>query len=141
MLGAEWERNETEKKMCKALEKVAQEVGAKSITSGMYNLQSLRKILLTSTSVAIAYVMQKAPHVFPIIGGRKVEHLMSNIEALDITLKPENIQYIDSVVPFNPGWPFIHFVRTKTCEISFFYLRVTLSPTTSTASFSKPVVI
>ena len=29
-----WERNEAEKKVCQALEKIAQEVGAKSITSG-----------------------------------------------------------------------------------------------------------
>jgi aryl-alcohol dehydrogenase-like predicted oxidoreductase len=29
-----WERNEKEKKVCKALEKVAAEIGAKHITSG-----------------------------------------------------------------------------------------------------------
>lgn len=27
------------------------------------------------TSVALAYVMNKTPYVFPIIGGRKIEHL------------------------------------------------------------------
>jgi aryl-alcohol dehydrogenase-like predicted oxidoreductase len=31
---ATWERNENEKKACKALEKVAAEVGAKNITAG-----------------------------------------------------------------------------------------------------------
>lgn len=30
-----WERNDQEKKVCKALEKVAAEAGAKSITAGM----------------------------------------------------------------------------------------------------------
>ncbi|OAX31813.1 Aldo/keto reductase, partial [Rhizopogon vinicolor AM-OR11-026] len=50
-----WERNETERAMSAALEKVAKEIGAKHITA-----------------VAIAYVMQKTPYVFPIIGGRKV---------------------------------------------------------------------
>jgi aryl-alcohol dehydrogenase-like predicted oxidoreductase len=34
--GSTWERNEKEKTMCKALEKVAAEVGAKHITSGIY---------------------------------------------------------------------------------------------------------
>ncbi|KAF9012106.1 Aldo/keto reductase [Hymenopellis radicata] len=38
------------------------------------------------TSVAIAYVMHKTTNVFPIIGGRKVEHLKDNMEALDISL-------------------------------------------------------
>jgi aryl-alcohol dehydrogenase-like predicted oxidoreductase len=33
-----WERNEREKTVCKALEKVAAEVGAKHITSGIYSL-------------------------------------------------------------------------------------------------------
>ena len=31
-----WLRNETERKVCKALEKVAEEVGAKNITSGAH---------------------------------------------------------------------------------------------------------
>ncbi len=30
--------------------------------------------------------MQKTTHVFPIIGGRKVEHLEANLEALNIKL-------------------------------------------------------
>ena len=37
-------------------------------------------------AVAIAYVMQKTPYVFPIIGCRKTEQLRANIEALDVRL-------------------------------------------------------
>ena len=55
--------------------------------------------------VAIAYVMYKAPYVFPIIGGRKVEHLKANMQALDIVLTEEQIQFLDSIVPFDPGFP------------------------------------
>jgi aryl-alcohol dehydrogenase-like predicted oxidoreductase len=55
--------------------------------------------------VAIAYLMQKAPNVFPIVGGRKVEHLMANIEALEITLSNDQIKYLESVVSFEPGFP------------------------------------
>lgn len=33
----DWKRTESERKVCQALEKVAEEVGAKSITSGMYS--------------------------------------------------------------------------------------------------------
>ncbi|KAL0579559.1 putative aryl-alcohol dehydrogenase aad14 [Marasmius crinis-equi] len=43
------------------------------------------------TSVAIAYVMQKTTHVFPIIGGRKVEQLEQNLEALDIAPTSQQI--------------------------------------------------
>ena len=74
--------------MCKALEEVAQQVGAKSIQA-----------------VAIAYVMQKTTHVFPIVGGRKVEQLDANIEALDITLSDEQINFLEGVLPFKKGFP------------------------------------
>ncbi|TFK49877.1 Aldo/keto reductase [Heliocybe sulcata] len=84
----DWERTEKEKTVCKALEKVAAEVGTEHIQA-----------------VAIAYLMQKTPYVFPLVGGRKVEHLMANIEALGISLMPEQIQYIESVVPFDLGFP------------------------------------
>ncbi|EIW83713.1 arylalcohol dehydrogenase [Coniophora puteana RWD-64-598 SS2] len=90
--GLKWERSETEKRVVTALEKVASDVGAKH-----------------HTSVAIAYVMQKAPYVFPIIGGRKVEHLEANLEALSIKLKPEHFKELESAVPFEPGFPYTTF--------------------------------
>jgi hypothetical protein len=57
------------------------------------------------SAVAIAYVMQKTPHVFPIVGGHKVDHLMANMEALDVTLSPDQIKFIESILPFSPGFP------------------------------------
>ena len=54
--------------------------------------------------------MHKAPYVFPIIGGRKVEHLHQNIEALSISLTPEQIKALDNIVPFDKGFPFSSFV-------------------------------
>ncbi|KAL5498134.1 AAD14_4 [Sanghuangporus vaninii] len=101
---SEWLRNEAEKKMSAALEKVAKEVGTEHITA-----------------VAIAYVMQKTPYVFPIIGGRKVEHLMANIEALKISLSDEQIKYIESILPFDPGFP-LYFIGDGTPERSVILL-------------------
>ncbi|KAK9241892.1 NADP-dependent oxidoreductase domain-containing protein [Lipomyces tetrasporus] len=57
------------------------------------------------TSVALAYVMHKAPYVFPIVGGRKLEHLKGNIEALSVELSDEEIDDIESVYPFDVGFP------------------------------------
>ncbi|KAA1476234.1 aryl-alcohol dehydrogenase [NADP+] [Dentipellis sp. KUC8613] len=88
MMGPNWERTENERKMSAALEKVAKEVGAKSIQA-----------------VAIAYVLHKTTYVFPILGGRKVEHLHANIEALEIALSDEQIAYIESILPFDVGYP------------------------------------
>lgn len=58
-----------------------------------------------SRAVAIAYVMQKVPYVFPIVGGRKVEHLHANLKALDIALTEAHIRKIESAVPFEAGAP------------------------------------
>jgi aryl-alcohol dehydrogenase-like predicted oxidoreductase len=88
-IAADWERTEGERKVCLVLEGVAKEVGVESITS-----------------VAIAYLLHKTPYVFPIVGGRKVEHLKQNIQALDITLSPEQIRRIDDAKPFDFGFPY-----------------------------------
>ncbi|EJF56477.1 Aldo/keto reductase [Dichomitus squalens LYAD-421 SS1] len=83
-----WERTESERTLCKALEEVQKQVGAKSIQA-----------------VAIAYVMQKTPYVFPIIGCRKTEQLQANIEALDVKLTEEHIKFLEGVLPFDAGFP------------------------------------
>lgn len=60
---------------------------------------------MTDTIQALAYVLQKTPYVFPIIGQRKVDHLLANIEALKIELTPEDLDQIDSAIPFDAGFP------------------------------------
>jgi diketogulonate reductase-like aldo/keto reductase len=69
---------------------------------------------LTSTthrSVAIAYVLHKAPFVFPIVGGRKPEQLLANVEALEISLTAEQITYLDGAKPVDLGFPGSLIVR------------------------------
>ena len=100
----DWKRNAQEREMSLALEKVAKDVGAKSITSGKFRVPTFLSLAYVS-QVAIAYLMQKVPFVFPIVGGRKVEHLLQNIEALDIVLSVEQMQYIESIIPFDLGFP------------------------------------
>lgn len=81
-------QTEDDVRMSGALAKVAEEHGIESVTA-----------------VAIAYVMAKVPNVFPIIGGRKVEHLRDNIKALEIKLTPGQIQYLENVKEFDIGFP------------------------------------
>ena len=57
------------------------------------------------TSVALAYVMHKCPYVFPICGGRKVEHLRGNIEALSLRLSEEDMKEIEGAYEFDLGFP------------------------------------
>ncbi|KAK9312060.1 NADP-dependent oxidoreductase domain-containing protein [Lipomyces starkeyi] len=82
------DQSEDEVKMSEALAKVASEHRIESITA-----------------IALAYVLAKAPNVFPLVGGRKVEHLQDNIQALKIKLTTEQIEYLESVKPFDVGFP------------------------------------
>lgn len=49
--------------------------------------------------------MHKTPYVFPIVGGRNIEHLKRNIEALSLDLSQEEIEEIEGAVPFDIGYP------------------------------------
>lgn len=98
-----WERSPDEVKVSRALEKVAGEVGTKNIRAGKWKPLNFRHS--NTFLVALAYVMQKTPFVFPIIGGRKVEHFLSNLEALDISLSTEQIAFLEGILPFDVGFP------------------------------------
>ncbi|QLQ78661.1 hypothetical protein HG537_0A09090 [Torulaspora globosa] len=82
------EQTELEVEISSALEKVAKEHGTHSITA-----------------IALAYIRSKGTNVFPIVGGKKIEHLKDNIAALSIKLTPEQINYLESIVPFDIGFP------------------------------------
>lgn len=75
-------------KASEALAQVASEHGIESVTA-----------------IAVAYVMSKAENVFPLIGGRKVEHLEDNIQGLSIRLTEEQIKLLESIKPFDIGFP------------------------------------
>lgn len=61
----------------------------------------------TMQAIATSYVFHKTPYVFPILGGRKVEHLKSNIEALSIHLDRTDMDEIDMArgKAFDLGFP------------------------------------
>jgi aryl-alcohol dehydrogenase-like predicted oxidoreductase len=82
------EQTEAEKAMSAALAKVANAHGLKSLTA-----------------VALAYVRSKAPNVFPLVGGRKIEHLKDNIKGLEITLTQSEIEFLESQKEFDVGFP------------------------------------
>lgn len=87
--------SEDETKVSKVLEAVAER----------------KKTLMTS--VALAFVMHKAPYVFPICGGRKVDHLKGNIEALGLRLDERDFEEIEAAVDFDIGFPANFLSREK----------------------------
>jgi aryl-alcohol dehydrogenase-like predicted oxidoreductase len=75
----------------------------KSVSKILENLANEKSTQITS--IALAYVMQKAPYVFPLVGGRNVEHIKGNIEALKVKLTEEDVKKIDAAYRFDPGFP------------------------------------
>lgn len=59
----------------------------------------------TITNVALAYILNKEPYVFPIVGGRKLSHIKGNIEGLSVSLTEQEIGQIDGSYQFDPGFP------------------------------------
>lgn len=57
------------------------------------------------TSIDFAYVRHKAPYVFPIVGGRTLEHLRGNIAALEVSLSVEEVAQIEAAYSFDHGFP------------------------------------
>lgn len=51
--------------------------------------------------------MSQAPYIFPIIGGRKIENLKSNIAALQVDLTEEEMKEIESAAPVSLGYPHV----------------------------------
>lgn len=54
--------------------------------------------------MAITYLLHKASYVFPIIGGRKIEHSQANLEALVISLNAEHMKQLEAAVSFELGF-------------------------------------
>jgi len=92
--------------------------------------------------VAIAYLMQKTPYVFPIIGGRKVEQLLDNMEALKIHLTNEHIKAIDGVSPLAPAFPYFIIVSCSLTGLfrSLKSLQGDGSTTSPLMSYDAPIV-
>lgn len=82
------QQSEEQVRMSEALAKVAAEHGIESVTA-----------------IALAYVLSKTPNVFPVVGGRKVEYLHDNIQALSIRISEEQVRYLESVKPLDVGYP------------------------------------
>lgn len=113
--GGAGELSEKDLKMSHALEDIAKEIGDGA----------------TVTSVAIAWALLKYPYVFPIsvctprlvvtnevltnhvfaltVGGRKINHLHDNINALKHDLTSEQMAALEDIYPFDFGFPFNTF--------------------------------
>jgi aryl-alcohol dehydrogenase-like predicted oxidoreductase len=59
----------------------------------------------TASQVAIAWVKQKSNNVIPILGARKVEQLVDNLKAAEVTLSADQMKRLDDVSAIELGFP------------------------------------
>lgn len=57
---------------------------------------------VAAASLAIAWVIHRGDHILPIPGTRSVEHLRELVAGAEMTLTPEDIERIETVLPL--GW-------------------------------------
>ncbi|KAL3480236.1 NADP-dependent oxidoreductase domain-containing protein [Aspergillus californicus] len=55
--------------------------------------------------VALAYIMDKAPYVFPIVGARKLSHIEGSIAGLGVSLTEGEVSEIEAAYDFDFGFP------------------------------------
>mgnify|MGYP001302658658 CR=1 FL=1 len=66
----------------------------------------LKRYLNITRIMLLGYHIQlEAKNIFPLVGGKNIEHLKQNIEALSNKLTPEQIEYLENIVPFDTGFP------------------------------------
>lgn len=72
-----------------------------------YVTLKVRTTLRLLQSLDVVLKIFQAPYIFPIIGGRKIENLKSNIAALDIELTDAEMKEIEAAAPVSLGYPHV----------------------------------
>lgn len=57
--------------------------------------------------IALAFIRQKAPYVFPIVGARTLKHIQGSIADLDVSLTDDEVAKVEASYEFDPGFPHI----------------------------------
>ncbi len=60
---------------------------------------------MTSSQVALAWIMARGPTIHPILGGRRLAHLAENLAAVDCALPIEVVDHLDEVSAIELGFP------------------------------------
>ena len=68
-------------------------------------VEAAQQLNTTPVALSLAWLMQKPGVVAPLIGPETVEQLHENLTALDLTLPPETVQRLNSLMPPAVGYP------------------------------------
>lgn len=77
----------------------------KAVSAVMEDIASTRIDDTSLLNIALAYILQKAPYVFPIIGARTLDHLTGSMRGVAICLSDDEVSAIEGAVAFSHGFP------------------------------------
>lgn len=66
---------------------------------------------------------------------------MANIEALKIALSTEQIEYLESIIPFNPGFPNSLIVSLQASRIPILVYRLSISFPKGDGTSPSPFIV
>jgi aryl-alcohol dehydrogenase-like predicted oxidoreductase len=59
----------------------------------------------TASQVALAWTMTRSTAVHPIVGVRRLDQLLDNLGALDLSLTPQAVEQLEATTAFDIGFP------------------------------------
>ncbi|KAL4898969.1 NADP-dependent oxidoreductase domain-containing protein, partial [Aspergillus multicolor] len=89
-----------------------QEETHRAMGAKLTEIGARRDVPVPGPCIALAYLLHKAPYVFPVIGCRTVEQLETNIGCLGVKLTRAEMDEIEDTVPFDVGFPLSFLFET-----------------------------
>ncbi len=87
------------------------------ITKGVVDLA--KRIKKTPAQVALNWIRQKRPYIFPIVGAKNADQLKDNLGCLDFELTPEQIEKLDEVSRVPHSFPYDFLAKDNIRSIIF----------------------
>lgn len=69
-------------------------------------VQIAQEVGKSPSQVALSWLLQQSDQIFPIVGARKVEQVMDNLGAVDLTLNPAQLAALDQASKPEPTFPY-----------------------------------
>lgn len=64
-----------------------------------------KEIGRSPSQVSLNWLLQQPGGTIPIVGARKLSHVKDNLQAVDFTLTPEQIERLNKASSFDPPFP------------------------------------
>ena len=90
----------------KAMSQSLGQLNERSIEIGEKVKEIAEEIGRSPSQVSLNWLLQQPGGTIPIVGARKLSHVEDNLQAIDFTLTPEQIERLDLASTFNPPFPY-----------------------------------